>query len=772
MSAATATAAAACIHCGADLPAGAERFCCPGCAGAWALINELGLGQYYARRTAAAPRPVAESAPDPSAFVRLEDDGTAALDLLIDGLSCAACVWLIETALKRDPEVVEARVNLGSRRLRLRWKGAQAAAGRLVEAVQRLGYRVVPFDPTALVSLADQRERQLLRALAVAGFAAGNIMLLSVAVWAGLAADMGSATRDLMHWISALIAMPAIAVAGMPFFKSAAAALRAGRTNMDVPISVGVVLAAAMSLFETINSGPHAYFDSAVTLLFFLLVGRYLDHRARGRARSAAENLVALSAAPATLVEPGGRTARVRPSELAIGSTILVAPGERIAADGRIVAGRSELDRSLVDGETTPAPAGVGDLVYAGMLNLAAPLRIEVTATGEATFLAEIVRLMEAAEQGRARFVVLADRVARRYAPAVHTLALFTFLGWVGLGGAPWQAALMNAVAVLIITCPCALGLAVPAVQVIASGRLMKRGILLKSATALERLASVDTVVFDKTGTLTLGTPELDPADAEPDALRLASSLAASSRHPLSRAIRAAAPDAPAAESVEEHPGEGLSCGAIRLGSRRFCGVAAADETTGPELWLARPGAAPHRFRFSDALRPDAAATVAALKREGKRVLLLSGDRPAAVAAVAAAVGTDEWRAGVDPAEKAATVASLPGTVLMVGDGLNDAPALAGAAVSMSPATAADVSRTAADVVFQRDSLAAVTETLAVARGAERLVRQNIGFAILYNVLAVPLAVAGFITPLLAAVAMSSSSLVVIGNAFRLRSMK
>lgn len=434
MSAATATAAAACIHCGADLPAGAERFCCPGCAGAWALINELGLGQYYARRTAAAPRPVAESAPDPSAFVRLENDGTAALDLLVDGLSCAACVWLIETALKRDPEVVEARVNLGSRRLRLRWKGAQAAAGRLVEAVQRLGYRVVPFDPSALVSLADQRERQLLRALAVAGFAAGNIMLLSVAVWAGLAADMGSATRDLMHWISALIAMPAIAVAGMPFFKSAAAALRAGRTNMDVPISIGVVLAAAMSLFETLNSGPHAYFDSAVTLLFFLLVGRYLDHRARGRARSAAENLVALSAAPATLVEPGGgRRASVRAS-LAIGSTILVAPGERIAADGRIVAGRSELDRSLVDGETTPVPAGVGDLVYAGMLNLAAPLRIEVTATGEATFLAEIVRLMEAAEQGRARFVVLADRVARRYAPAVHTLALFTFLGWVALG--------------------------------------------------------------------------------------------------------------------------------------------------------------------------------------------------------------------------------------------------------------------------------------------------------------------------------------------------
>jgi Cu2+-exporting ATPase len=765
-----AAAALACVHCGADLPSGAERFCCPGCAGAYALINELGLGQYYARRTAAAPRPEAEPAPDPAAFVRREADGTATLDLLLEGLSCAACVWLIETALKRDPDVVEARVNLGSRRLRLRWTGAPAAATRLVAAVQRLGYRVAPFDPAALGSLAQRRESELLRALAVAGFAAGNIMLLSAAVWAGLAQDMGAATRDLLHWISALIAMPAIAVAGMPFFASASAALRAGRTNMDVPISIGVVLAAAMSLFETIHSGAHAYFDSAVTLLFFLLVGRYLDHRARGRARSAAENLVALSASPATLVHPDGRTARIRQAEVAVGDTILVAPGERIAADGTIASGRSELDRSLLDGETTPAPAQPGDRVFAGTLNLTAPLRVEVTATGEATFLAEIVRLMEAAEQGRARFVVLADRVARRYAPAVHLLALATFLGWVAVGGAPWQAALLNAVAVLIITCPCALGLAVPAVQVIASGRLMRRGILLKSATALERLAAIDTVVFDKTGTLTLGQLALDPADACAEPLALASSLAASSRHPLARAIRAAAPDAAAADGVEECPGEGLRLGEVRLGSRAFCGVAAADESAGPELWLARPGAAAHRFRFADTLRPDAAATVAALQAEGRRVLLLSGDRPAAVVAVAQAVGIAEFHAGVCPAAKAAMVAALPGKVLMVGDGLNDAPALAAAHVSISPASAADVSRTAADVVFQGSSLAAVAETLDVARRAERLVGQNIALAIAYNLFAVPLAIAGMVTPLIAAVAMSSSSIVVIANAFRLRS--
>jgi Cu2+-exporting ATPase len=770
-------AAALCRHCGASLAAGVEDFCCGGCAAAYRLIEELGLHRYYDGRhldpQTRLPRPPDEAVPDVAGYATAGRDGTQSLHLMVDGLHCAACVWLIESVLARQPEVAEARVSLSGRRLRLAWRGDPEAGAGLAGLVQRLGYRVVPYDPQRVADLAADEERRLLRALAVAGFAAGNVMLLSVAIWAGVG-EMGQATRDLLHWISALIALPAVAYAGQPFFRAAWHALRRGRTTMEVPIAIGVTLATAMSLYETITSGQHAYFESVVMLLFFLLIGRYLDLRARGRARSAAEQLVVLMAQPATVIDADGSTRRVPAATLAMGSTVLVAAGERITVDGRIAQGRSSIDKSLIDGESLPAALGPGDAVLAGMLNLAAPLTLTVTATGERTFLAEIVRLMEAAEQGRARLVALADRVARLYAPAVHLLALTTFAAWLFL--VPWQQALLNAVAVLIITCPCALGLAVPAVQVIASGRLMRQGILLKSATALERLAAVDTVAFDKTGTLTLGRLELRPDPALPAAsLRLAASLAAASRHPLSQAIRRACPDATPRNNVIEHPGAGLSAfalgGEIRLGRRAFCGVATAEDDGFPELWLSAPGVAPRRFVFTDALRPDAAAAVEALQRGGRRVMLLSGDRSSAVAALASALGIREWQAGLRPEVKVAALATLAGEgrkVLMVGDGLNDAPALAAAYVSMAPASAADVSQTAADIVFQGQSLGAITETLAVARRSASLIRENLGFALAYNALAVPLAMLGLVTPLLAAAAMSTSSLIVVGNALRL----
>ncbi|HEX7967542.1 MAG TPA: heavy metal translocating P-type ATPase metal-binding domain-containing protein, partial [Stellaceae bacterium] len=440
-----AAAMASCAHCGERLPTGAGRFCCNGCAAAYRLIQDMGLGRYYGGRSldtgTRLPRPPDEPAADPAACAIADADGTATLHLLVDGLHCAACVWLIETALRRQPDVVEARVNLTSRRLRLRWRGDAGSGARLVDMVQRLGYRAVPYDAPRVAAATALEERQLLRALAVAGFAAGNVMLLSVSVWAGLAGEMGQATRDLLHWVSALIALPAAAYAGQPFFRSAWGALRRGRTNMDVPISIGVTLATAMSLYETIQSGRHAYFDSAVMLLFFLLVGRYLDRRARGRARSAAEQLVALTAQAVTVAARDGQMKRLPATAIALGDTVLVAAGERVAVDGCILDGRTSLDKSLIDGESLPAEAGPGSTVLAGMLNLTAPLRVTVTATGERTFLAEIVRLMETAEQGRARLVLLADRVARRYAPAVHVLALGTFFAWIFV--VPWQDAML-----------------------------------------------------------------------------------------------------------------------------------------------------------------------------------------------------------------------------------------------------------------------------------------------------------------------------------------
>ncbi len=787
------TTVSTCRHCGLpvgrDAPDGSRAFCCSGCAAAYTLVAGLGLDDYYRRRSIDPNqrplKPEDEPSVDLAGYVQSED-GLSRVNLVVEGLHCAACVWLIETVLSRQPGVVSARVNMTTRRLALAWRPGETDADRLVGVVVRLGYRLVPFDAGRIDGERKRREGELVRAMAVAGFAAGNVMLLSVSVWAGAGQGMGPATRDLLHWISALIAMPAIAYAGRPFFRSGLSVLRLGRTNMDVPISIGVLLATAMSLYQTARGAEHAYFDSAIGLLFFLLVGRYLDLLARGRARSAAEHLLALGAAAVTVIEPGGGRKLLAPSRVESGMTVLVAAGERIGVDGRIAIGTSEIDTSLIDGESLPKPAGPGTQVFAGTLNLAAPLTIIVTAVGERTLVAGMARLIEAAEQQRGRYVALADRVARLYAPVVHSLALITFLGWWLGAGAPWQEALLIAIAVLIITCPCALALAVPVVQVIASGRLLRRGILVKSGTALERLASADTVVFDKTGTLTRGRARLVKGDDQmPDreALAVASALAANSRHPLARAlVRAAEAEGlavtPAAD-VREIPGAGLERptpeGTVRLGSRAFAGTTDGavepSKTPGPELWLSRPGVAPMRFAFADELREDAGSVVATLCRRGFAVELLSGDRAPVAAAVAAEVGIADWRAGCTPADKVRRLQDLAtrgARVLMVGDGLNDAPALAAASVSLSPATAVDVSQTAADLVFQGDRLEPVLEALGVARRARSLVRENLALALLYNVTTIPLAMAGLVTPLIAAIAMSTSSLVVILNALRL----
>ena len=779
----------ACLHCGQPLPhspaADTAGFCCSGCEAAYGLVQGLGLERYYARRSldpTVRPMRPEEQMPqsvDYRAHQRPgRQPGTEILHLMVDGVQCAACIWLIESVLARQPGVVQARINMTTRRLVLAWQSAATDAGTLVGLVQSLGYRLVPYDPERLGAQQSKVETELLWAMAVAGFSAGNVMLLSVAVWSGHVEGMGVATRDLMHWLSALITMPAIAWSARPFLRSAWQALRHRRTNMDVPISLGVCLATGMSLVETIRSAPHVYFDSAIMLLFFLLVGRYLDHRARGRARASAEHLLTLSGTAVTVLEADGRAVVVPPEQVRCGQNVLVAAGQRVPVDGRVEEGISDLDTSLITGETVPRSIGPGGMVFAGTLNVSAPLRLVVTAVGDETLLAEIVRLMEAAEQGRARYVAIADRVSRLYAPVVHLTALVTFLGWVFAGGVPWQPALLNAIAVLIITCPCALALAVPVVQVVASGRLMRQGILLKTATALERLAVVDTVVFDKTGTLTEGAPIPELGAISPEEKALLAALAGNSRHPLARALVAALPRVPVATGVREIPGAGLEWegpeGTVRLGSRRFAGPSAPEpglESDGPEIWLARPGNAPLRVGFHDALRPDAEAVVVGLRQRGLALHLLSGDRQGVVAAMATRLGIAAWQGECTPAAKVAALEALKNQgrrVLMVGDGLNDAPALAAAWVSVSPAGAADVSQTAADVVFQGQRLEPIREVLAVAEMADRLVRQNFMLAFLYNVVTVPLAMAGQVTPLIAALAMSSSSVVVIGNALRL----
>lgn len=767
----------ACAHCGQPGAAG-RRFCCPGCAVAHDTVKRLGLGAYYERRVLdpaqRPPRPDPSDARDLSRFIADQPDGSHELVLAVDGLQCGACVWLIESVLGRDPAVTAGRVNMTSRRLRLAWTGARTEADRLVTLIEALGYRLVPFDPAALSAARDETGRALMRALAVAGFASANVMFMSIGVWAGHAAGwldgMGEATRSLLHWVSALIAMPAIAYAGLPFYRSAAAALRQGRTNMDVPISVGVTLVTVMSLSETLTQGPHAYFDSAITLLFFLLIGRVLDHRARGQARAIAEQLLTLRTVDATVLLDDGTTARRSQHAIAPGQRLLVGTGERIAADGVVERGASSVDTSLVTGESLPVSVTPGARVFAGTLNLGEALVMRATEAGGSTLLAECVRLIEAAEARRSRFVVLADRVARAYAPAVHLAALLTFVLWFVVLDSSLNQALLIAAAVLIITCPCALALAVPAVQVIATSRLFRQGVLLKSPTALERLAEVDTVVFDKTGTLTEPSLALVRDGIDAEALAVAASLASVSRHPLARALVAAAGPVAAREDAVEHAGQGIVAGSTRLGSARFALGEQTEPPATPELWLTRPDHAPVRFTFDEHARPDADQVVQSLRERGFGLRLLSGDNQTAVRRVADQLGITDWRAGQSPVEKAEAIEALGRQghrVLMVGDGLNDSPCLAAAHVSVSPATAADISQTVADAVFQGHDLAPVADLLATAHTARRVMRENLVLAIGYNVLMVPLAVAGFVTPWVAAAAMSSSSILVIANSFR-----
>jgi Cu2+-exporting ATPase len=696
-------------------------------------------------------------------------------DLSVPSIHCAGCIQTIERALCALPHVERARVNLSARRVSVRWRGETPPP--LVATLRQAGYDAHLHDLDA--DAPDLALRELVRALAVAGFAASNIMMLSVAVWSG--AD--SATRDLFHGLSAAIALPALAYAGRVFFRSAWRALRAGRTNMDVPISVGVALAAGLSLYETVDHGPHAYFDAATSLLFFLLIGRTLDHVMRARVRTAVAGLARLAARGALVREPDGAQRYLPVDELAPGMTLLIAAGERVPVDGRVIEGHSELDASLVSGESAPVPVAAGAVLQAGTLNLTGPLSVVATATAGDSFLAEMTRMMAAAEGGRSRHRRIADRAARLYAPVVHLTALLTFIGWMMVAG-DLHRAITIAIAVLIITCPCALGLAVPMVQVMAARRLFERGIMVKDGGALERLAEADHVVFDKTGTLTHGVPALRDADAIPaPALAVAAALAAHSQHPYSRALaaagRAAAAPSVALRDVAEHPGSGLE-GRIgdatwRLGRADWALAAApapAEDAAG--VVLSRDGRPVAGFAFSDALRPDARAAVAGLAARALTVEILSGDRTAPVQRLAAALGVPQIAratAQASPGDKAARLAACAAAghkVLMVGDGLNDAPALAGAHVSMAPASAADIGRNAADFVFLRDSLLAVPEAIDIARQAGRLARQNLLLAVGYNAVAIPVAVLGQVTPLLAAIAMSLSSILVVANALRL----
>ena len=689
-------------------------------------------------------------------------NGTAQIILALPGIHCVACINGVERILRDIDGVANARVNLSMKRVTI-GIDRPISPEDLIDTLEMAGFEARVLDTSLLGSQTDAYGRGLMTRLAVSGFANMNIMLLSVAVWSGAI----GATMHMFHWITAMIAIPALLYSAQPFFANGWRSLKVGRLNMDVPISLAILLASGISLYETIYGGRHSYFDAAVTLTFFLLIGRYLDHRSRKAAASAAAQLSALEVPRVMRVRDGVRQ-MVNFADLGVGDLVQVLPGGRIPVDGTVTEGTSQIDRSLLTGESRLSTASVGTAVTAGEVNMTGPLMISATTVGADTTLRKMVTMVDEAEAARNRYTAIADKAAALYAPVVHLLALAAFGGWMLYSG-DFRLSLNIAVAVLIITCPCAMGLAVPAVSTTAAGRLFRAGLLVKNGTALERLAEVDTVVFDKTGTLTMPAAARDALDAETQSIALAMTQRAT--HPVSQAIAASLDGVTPAQlqDHQEHAGKGLSAQyqgkLVRLGSGAWLGAG-----TGTYIQVGDKPA--QKIALRSELREGAVALVRGWQDAGLDVHLVSGDDATETAKIAGALGIESWQAETNPADKIAYIEALTSKgakVLMVGDGLNDTGALAAAYASVSPATAADASRAASDIVLLNDSLAPLIELPLVARAARARIKENFTISTIYNVIAVPIALAGFATPLIASIAMSASSITVLLNALRMK---
>ncbi|MEM9939656.1 MAG: heavy metal translocating P-type ATPase [Pseudomonadota bacterium] len=718
--------------------------------------------------------PSSGEAGDLSAFVK-SSGADKSLALSVRGAKCGGCLNKIEKSLTALPGVSTARLNLSNGKLNITWRGP-LSANRIATTLSDLGYGVSAFAEDTAEKAARSEERALLIAMGVAGFAAANIMLLSVSVWGGHG-EMGEDTRTALHALSGLIALPVLLFSGRHFFTSAWSALKHGHANMDVPISLALILAYSVSVWETASGGQHAYFDASVMLLFFLLIGRFLDARLRRMAHSAAHDLAALQNRSVTRISASGMAEAVRASDIKTGDRISLAAGERAAIDLKITRGHSTINESIVSGESEPRAIRPGATLYAGAINLDQQIEGKALSTTSDSLLADISDMLDAGEQKRARYRKIADKAVSLYIPFVHTTAALTFIAWL-LIGASVRDAVLVAVATLIITCPCALALAAPVAQVVASGRLFRKGVYLRSGDALERLAETDHIVFDKTGTLTLGAPALINTEVNPQTLIDAATLARASRHPLSRALVAAAGPGQVAANVTEQSGLGLEAeidGTIwRLGSADWVGAPTGPGGASLSIWFRKGNASPIQLRFEDRLRSEATQALTTLKARGLTFEMLSGDHSNAVEQAAKALSIKDWSAGVSPREKVDRLETLRQTgrkTLMIGDGLNDAGALSLAHASLAPGGAIDVSQSASDAVYS-GGLDTIPTILSVARSARRTMRQNFALAAAYNLIAVPIAVTGHVTPLIAAIAMSASSLIVTLNALRITSEK
>jgi Cu2+-exporting ATPase len=784
-----AVAASACFHCAEPLPArgartaevdGAARaFCCAGCEAAALLIRDAGLLDYYRVRSEPARRADAArhdwSAWDgeavQSAHVRADGDARE-ITVLVEGIRCAACGWLIEHALSREPGVREVRVNPSTGRATLAWDATRTRLGALLERLSDFGYPA--HLPGTGDAAATAERRRALKRLVVAGLGMMQGMMFAEALYFGDGGGMDVATRDFFRWIGLAVSTPVVFYAGWPFLRGAWTEWTQRKPGMDLLVATTILVAWAASAVETVRGGPAVYFDSAVMFVFLLLATRHLEQAARRRANAAVEVLARAQPQSARRVGADGSVGDVPIHDLRAGDVVRVRPGEAVPADGALLSGACSFDEALLSGESRPVLRRAGDAVLAGSVCIEAPADVRVERTGAATTLAQIVRLVERAQSARPRIALVADRIASRFVVVLFAATALVTGAWLAYDPAQ---ALPVALAVLAVSCPCALSLAVPAGLAATHARLAREGLLVLRPDALETLAGADTVVLDKTGTLTTGRMRLVEARLEAGfprerALAIAAALERESLHPIASALRPFADDAVVATDVRASAGagvEGRIDGATwRIGSAAFAG---AGDRDGDAVWLGGPHGVVARLQLADEARPDAAPAIAALRALGVEVQVLSGDAPAAVGGIAAALGIGTWAARQSPSDKLAAVRALQASgrrVVMVGDGINDAAVLAGADVSVAMAEGASLAHAAADVVLAAPRLHALATLLAAARATQRIARQNLGWAAGYNAIGLLLAAFGLVPPWAAAIGMSVSSLAVTLNALRL----
>lgn len=805
-----------CFHCGLPLPPNEEftaeldgttrHFCCIGCRAVCTAIYDAGLEGFYQRTpegTLLAPPP---EPPKDVALYDLDEvqeefttnlGAEREINLLVEGIHCAACVWLIERTLGRLSGVLSANVNLAGRRLLVRWDNEHIKLSDIIRRLGDIGYAAVPFDPEAAEGSIKRQNRAFLFRIAFAGFAMMNLLWISIALYAG--ANKGE-FRDMFHWLGFVLATPTLLYSGWPFFRGAWTGLRRLHLTMDLPIALGGSITYLYSTYVTIVKPPlgEVYYDTVVNFIFVILIGRHLESMSKRRAVAATQRLLDLQPRGATVLRDGSEQL-VPIRAVKAGDKVLVRAGDKIPVDGVVVDGNSEVDEAMLSGESRPVNKAAGDKVSAGTINRLSALTIEVTGTLKDTALGRIIRLVEEAQASKAPIQCTADRIVPWFVAVTLLLATITFVWWVR---SDFEVALLAATSVLIITCPCAFGLATPMAIAVASGLGARHGILVKNGAVLETMSQITHFVFDKTGTLTEGRmsiEEIITADGvEADRLLLQSAaLERFSEHNVAAAIveearqRQLNPFGPVTEGFESLPGFGVT-GRVD-GHVLVLGTAAwldRKEITRENAFIeptqrlesqgvscvhvAVDGREAGLIAVTDRLRPDARTLVDALRSEGIRMTLLSGDRRMVAEAVAERLGGMEVIAEVLPEDKDRVIAELQQKgeqVAMIGDGINDAPALIRANVGIAVGSGTDVSAESADIVLISNELDKVRLATLLSRRSLRTIRQNIGISFVYNIITVPLAMAAYITPLVAAISMPISSLLVIGNAARIRTL-